>query len=137
MNARNYFIFDLLYGMKNRNTLYPFSNFLPVTILCNMRVDNKKWLQINIKTIAFVVDAFLTKYYIIHFMWIILQFTPCHIIDSSHISCFSLRCSRLTLFYPTFSEFKLEIAHVCFWWLYYSIWNCWNNNNLRGQFNMF
>ena len=132
-----YFSFAFRDGIKNRSTLYPSTNFLSVTILCNMRVDNKKWLQINIKTIAFVVEAFLTEYYIIHFMRIILQFTPCHIIDSSHISCFSLRCSRQTLFCLTFLEFKLEIAHVCFWWLYYSIWNSWNNNNLRGQFNMF
>ena len=121
----------------NRNTLYPYSNFLSVTILCIMRVDNKKWLQINIKTMAFVVEAFFTEYHIIHFMRIIFEFTPCHIIDSSLISFLGLRCSRLTLFCQTFLEFKLEIAHVCFWWLYYSIWNCWNNNNLRGQFNMF
>ena len=97
----------------------------------------KKWLQINIKTMAFFVEAFFTEYQIIHFMRIIFEFTPCHIIDSSLISFLGLRCSRLTLFCQTFLEFKLEIAHVCFWWLYYSIWNCWNNNNLRGQFNMF
>lgn len=97
-------------------------------------LNTKKWLQINIKTMEFVVEAFLSEYYIIHFMRIILQFTPCHnIIDSSHISCFGLGCSRLKLFCQATLEFKLEITHIYFWWLYRSIWNCRNNNNLRGS----